>query len=85
MDGHVAHNAWIGDWPQTAEGRLLCLLLSIYSLGILGYITATLASFFVGRDADDETAEVAGAKAINALRAEIEALHVEMLQRSKGG
>ena len=37
-------------WPQTPEGRLLTFLLSLYSLGILGYITATLASFFVEKD-----------------------------------
>lgn len=72
-------------WPQTAEGRLLCLLLSIYSLGILGYITATLASFFVGRDAEDETAELAGAQSIDALRADLKALHTDMLQRMKEG
>ena len=43
-------------WPVTGEGRILCLLLSIYSLGILGYITASLASFFVGRDTVRENA-----------------------------
>ena len=37
-------------WPKSPEGRLLTFLLSLYSLGILGYITATLASFFVERD-----------------------------------
>lgn len=38
-------------WPQTAEGRLLALLLSVYGLAVFGYITATFASYFVGRDA----------------------------------
>jgi voltage-gated potassium channel len=38
-------------WPRSTEGRLLSLLLSLYALGILGYITATLAAFFVGREA----------------------------------
>lgn len=43
-------------WPITHEARILAVLLSIYGLGVLGYITATLASFFVGRDRDiDET------------------------------
>jgi len=37
-------------WPQTAEGRILGFLLSLYALGVLSYITAVLASFFVGRD-----------------------------------
>lgn len=38
-------------WPQTASGRTLCLLLSIYGFAVFGYITAALASYFVGRDA----------------------------------
>jgi voltage-gated potassium channel len=38
-------------WPQTMEGRLLCLLLALYGFAIFGYITATIATFFVGRDA----------------------------------
>lgn len=34
----------------TSEGRLLGWLLSLYGLVIFGYLTATLASHFVGRD-----------------------------------
>ena len=41
-------------WPQSAEGRLICLGLSVYAFAVFGYITATLASFFVGRDAGRE-------------------------------
>lgn len=36
--------------PATAEGRLLGWLLSLYGLGIFGYLTAMLASHFVGRE-----------------------------------
>ncbi len=72
-------------WPVTAEGRLVCLLISIYSLGILGYITATLASFFVGRDAEDEGAEIVGAHTIEALRGEITALRADLALRSEEG
>ncbi len=36
--------------PATAEGRLLGWLLSLYGLGIFGYLTATLASHFVERE-----------------------------------
>ena len=52
-------------WPRSAEGRLICLLLSIYAFAMFGYITATLASLFVGvaparsartRSIDDELA-----------------------------
>lgn len=38
-------------WPRTPEGRFVCLLLSIYAFAMFGYITATLASYFVGSDA----------------------------------
>lgn len=37
-------------WPQTAEGRFLCLLLATYGFTMFGYVTATLASFFLARD-----------------------------------
>ncbi len=39
-------------WPRTAEGRVLCFLLSLYGFAVFGYITAAFASFFVGRDAE---------------------------------
>jgi voltage-gated potassium channel len=65
-------------WPQTAEGRVLCVILSLYSFAVFGYVTATLASFFIGRDAENEKAEVAGARSIEALRTEIKALRAEM-------
>ncbi len=36
----------------TGEGRLLGWLLTLYGLGIFGYLTATLASHFIGRERD---------------------------------
>jgi voltage-gated potassium channel len=39
-------------WPRTPEGRLLTLFLAIYALSIFGYLAATLASLFVGREAE---------------------------------
>lgn len=65
-------------WPRTAEGRVLCLLLSLYGFAVFGYVTATLATFFIGRDAESDEAEVAGAKQIEMLRAEIAALRGEI-------
>lgn len=65
-------------WPVTDEGRLLGLLLSIYGLGVLGYITATLASFFVGRDAQDKRGPVAGSDEIKALRADLAGLRADI-------
>lgn len=64
--------------PQTVEGRLLTLLLALYAFAIFGYVTAALASYLVGRDAEDPDAEVAGAKEIHALREEVAALREEL-------
>ena len=44
----------------------------------LGYVTATLATFFVGRDAENPEAEVVGAEDIAALRDEIRAMRLEI-------
>lgn len=65
-------------WPQSPEGRALCLILAVYSLTVFGYITATLATYFIGRDAESDDTEIAGAKAIAALRQEILALRSEL-------
>jgi len=65
-------------WPRTPEGRLLCLVLSMFSIAILGYVTASLASFFIGRDADDPEGEVAGERALAAVQAELAALRAEI-------
>ncbi len=41
-------------WPQTPEGRILCLGLAIYAFAIFGYITATVASFLIEKDKQDK-------------------------------
>jgi len=65
-------------WPQTPEGRVLCVILALYAFGVFGYVTAALATFFVGRDADRGDAELAGAKQLTALRDEVIALRDEI-------
>ena len=67
--------------PRTPEGRVLCFILSLYGIAVLGYITAALASFFIGRDAEDSQGEVAGEASIEALRAEIALLREEIRRR----
>jgi voltage-gated potassium channel len=66
-------------WPQTLEGRVLCVLLALYAFTIFGYVTAMLATYFVERDAMGERAGLAGATAIQALKAEITALRMEIV------
>jgi voltage-gated potassium channel len=65
-------------FPKTAEGRALCFLLALYAFAAGGYVTATLATFFVGQDAENDDAELAGAKSIKALQTEITALRTEI-------
>ena len=58
-------------WPKTGEGKILSLILSIYGFCVFGYITASLASFFVGRDAEEKDAPLAASKEIIKLQKEI--------------
>lgn len=37
-------------WPKSGEGRILTFVLSLYAFAIFGYITATIASFIIGKD-----------------------------------
>lgn len=69
-------------WPVTTEGRVLCLLLSLYGFAVFGYITASFASFFVGRDAESQAGEIAGARDLAALRKEIAALRADLAARA---
>ncbi|MBF0393770.1 MAG: ion transporter [Alphaproteobacteria bacterium] len=47
-------------WPRTLEGRVLCLVLSLYGYGLFGYFTAMLASFFVGQDVETRPRRLKG-------------------------
>ena len=65
-------------FPVTAEGRVLCLLLALYGFAVFGYVTATLATFFIGQDAESKDAELAGAKQLQELHREIKQLRAEL-------
>ena len=61
-------------WPATPEGRVLCLLLATWAFAMFGYITATLATWFVGRDAPRERASLERlVREVEALRRELSA------------
>ena len=55
-------------WPATPEGRSLAFILSLFGYAVFGYVTATLATFFIGRDAEEESTPVAGTKDVNELK-----------------
>ena len=65
-------------WPQTAEGRILGFILALYAFAVFGYATATLATFFIGRDAENAEAELPNAQSIADLQREILALRAEI-------
>ncbi len=71
-------------WPQSVEGRVLCVFLSLYTFGVFGYVTATLATFFVGRDAAVTHAGRAGTEALTALQSEVAALREEIRRHYNG-
>jgi voltage-gated potassium channel len=64
-------------WPQTPEGRVLTFLLSAYALSIFGYVTAFLATYFIGRDANPQVG-ARSADGIAELSAQVEALRREL-------
>ncbi len=70
-------------WPVTTEGRLLTVLLSLYGFATFGYITATIASYFVGRDAERKDAPVAGSSQVEQLIREVQALRAELERRQE--
>jgi voltage-gated potassium channel len=65
-------------FPRTPEGRALCALLAVFAFAIFGYVTAALATFFIGRDAESAEAEVAGQASVEAVLAEVRQLRAEL-------
>ena len=65
-------------WPRTAEGRVLCVLLALYAFAVFGYVTASLATYFIGREASAPDGELADAAAIANLRRELALLREEV-------
>jgi voltage-gated potassium channel len=65
-------------WPVTTEGQVLTVLLSLYGLAVLGYITATVASFFIGRDAEEKSGPLASSKEMTALLKEMRELRSQL-------
>lgn len=65
-------------WPQTLEGRLLCVVLALYAFGVFGYVTATLATFFVGRDAAAGDPDLPAPQLLAAVHGELAALRLEI-------
>lgn len=65
-------------WPRSPEGRILCFVLALYGFTVFGYFTALLATYFLGRDAEDKETEIAGAQQIKDLQQEIQLLRQDI-------
>lgn len=70
-------------FPVTPEGRGLAILLALYGYAVFGYVTAMLATFFIGRDAEEKSTPVAGAKDVAALKTEIRTLSRSIQEMSR--
>ena len=68
--------------PMTTEGRALAFLIAVFGYSIFGYVTATFASYFIGRDAEEKDAPIAGSKEIEELKSEVIALR-EAIENQK--
>lgn len=60
--------------PATPEGRGLALIIAVFGYTMFGYVTATFASFFIGRDAEEKDAALVGSKDISELKNTIQRL-----------
>lgn len=69
--------------PITGEGRALAFLLALFGYAIFGYVTATIASFFIGRDAQEANAPVAESQDISRLQKEISTLTQALKEMQK--
>jgi len=65
-------------FPRTMQGRVLCVLLALYAFTVFGYVTATLATFFVDREAASPESDIPDQKGIEALRREVAGLRSEI-------
>ena len=70
-------------FPQSAEGRMLCFILAVYGFAVFGYMTATLATFFIQRD--NETAPERGEPCIADLMRELTELRTEVRELNAKG
>jgi len=67
-----------GYFPHSTPGRLICFLLAVYALSIFGYVTASIATYFIDQDVENPEIGLATEKSIQALREEVQALRTDL-------
>jgi voltage-gated potassium channel len=70
-------------FPVTPEGRTLGFVIAVFGYTIFGYMTATFATYFIGRDAEEKTAPVAGKKDIDELKKMVSELSAKLASQKK--
>jgi voltage-gated potassium channel len=70
-------------FPVTPEGRTLGFVIAVFGYTIFGYMTATFATYFIGRDAEEKTAPVAGKKDIDELKKIVSELSAKLASQKK--
>lgn len=71
-------------FPKTAEGRFLCFLIGLYGFVVFGYLTATLATFFVERDAKAKASAIADAGDLHKIEKQLSLLRNEIKSLADG-
>lgn len=72
-------------WPQSWEARVLSLFAGIFGFALFGYLTAALASFFVGRERPEHAAVSDGQDdRLATLQASIDRLAAQLEEQSAG-
>ena len=64
-------------YAVSPEARVIAILQRIFAVSVFGFITASIASYFIGRSAEERAAAAAAAPPADPLRAELEAVRHE--------
>ncbi len=75
----------------TPEARVIAILLRLYAVSVFGYVTASIASYFVGREVEERAAEATGRdnpalrEQLACVQREVALLRVELAERRTPG
>lgn len=65
-------------YPVSPEARVIAILLGLFAVSVFGFVTASIATYFIGRSAEDRAAaEATDAQPIEGVRVELDALRRE--------
>lgn len=71
-------------WPRSGAGRVLCLSLAIYAFAVFGYVAASLATYFIGRDTDSGAIGASERRVLEQIRADVASLRSDFQSAAIG-